>query len=350
MSREINSIIFGVGSMGKIIARYMLDKGINIVGAVNRKSYVGDDLGQVAGLGRDLGVVITNNPESIYQNHDIDIAVISTSSDMASLLDIATGILKQGINVLTISEEAFWPWRFTPEMSHELDVLARENKVTISATGLQDACWFNLIAVVTGACHSIDTISITANANLDFYGPEVLSNYDIGATETEYKNSRLQPSPDDQPPPVFRFPMEALIAHLGLTITELDCQHTPIFASAPVESRSLNKLIDRGLLIGDTEHFTAKTQEGTTIHTQFVEEITPLEKPSRISLDIKGEPDFQVRLENIDGEAITCATTVNRIFDVIDAEPGLITSEKLPPIRIHRVGTMKNYKSSERPS
>lgn len=105
MTREVKAILFGVGSMGKMITRYMLDKGIKIVGAINRKSNLGDDLGQVADLGQDLGIIITNDPDSIYRDHEVDIAVISTSSDMTSLYEVAPDILKQGINVLTISEE-----------------------------------------------------------------------------------------------------------------------------------------------------------------------------------------------------------------------------------------------------
>lgn len=89
------------------------------------------------------------------------------------------------------------------------------------------------------------------------------------------------------------------------------------------------------MVIGETEHLNIETQEGIIIRTQFAEKISPQEKPCRIALDIKGEPSFQVVLDNIDGEAITCATTVNRIFDVINAKPGLITCEKLSPCKIH---------------
>ncbi len=55
--RPVRAIVYGVGAMGSIMARLMLDKGVEIVGAVGRSpEKVGRDLGEVAGLGRPTGV------------------------------------------------------------------------------------------------------------------------------------------------------------------------------------------------------------------------------------------------------------------------------------------------------
>ena len=52
-SRKIKAIVYGVGTIGKIATRYMMEKGIEIVGAIDLSPViVGKDLGEVAGLGR----------------------------------------------------------------------------------------------------------------------------------------------------------------------------------------------------------------------------------------------------------------------------------------------------------
>ena len=51
--------IYGVGQYGSLITRMATAKGWPVVAAFNRAGpKVGQDLGRVAGLGRDLGVII----------------------------------------------------------------------------------------------------------------------------------------------------------------------------------------------------------------------------------------------------------------------------------------------------
>lgn len=336
MSNGLNVVVYGVGHMGKLLTRYLIQKGFNIVGAINRTSYIGEDLGKVANLDKDLGVTISNCADEVYRGNKVDIAVISTTSDMASLAELASDILPRGVNMLTLSDHAFWPWRYAPELSRKIDELARENSVTVTASGMQDTCLLHVISALTGGCNSIESMSVTANANLDFYGPAVLEHYIIGATETEYGNRLKQVESEPGAPPIFGFAMEALAAHLGLTISKWNCYYTPIFASEPIASQSLGRTIEKGMSIGHTEFLDIETAEGITLHTQFIERISPPEEPSTLSWEIKGVPDITFTIDQLDGEAVTCASLVNRIIDVINAEPGLFTCEKLPGIKIQR--------------
>ena len=61
---NIRVVVYGVGAMGAIATRLLLDKGATIVGAVGRsRSKVGRDLGDVAGLGSHLGVTLNGNAQ-----------------------------------------------------------------------------------------------------------------------------------------------------------------------------------------------------------------------------------------------------------------------------------------------
>ena len=50
--RRIKAVVYGVGAMNSVATRMMLEKGVDIVGALARSpEKVGRDLGDVAGLG-----------------------------------------------------------------------------------------------------------------------------------------------------------------------------------------------------------------------------------------------------------------------------------------------------------
>ena len=54
---QIRAIVYGVGLSNRIATRLMVEKGVQVVGAVNRSGpKVGKDLGILTGLGYPLGV------------------------------------------------------------------------------------------------------------------------------------------------------------------------------------------------------------------------------------------------------------------------------------------------------
>src|SRR5690606_20453263 len=70
--------IYGVGQYGTMIARLAVEKGWPVVAAFNRSGpKVGRDLGRVAGLDRDLGVVVQDVETGDYAGLDADLAVVT---------------------------------------------------------------------------------------------------------------------------------------------------------------------------------------------------------------------------------------------------------------------------------
>ena len=60
--RRIKAVVYGVGAMNSIATRMMLEKGVDIVGALARSpEKVGHDLGEVAGLGFPTGVIVEDD-------------------------------------------------------------------------------------------------------------------------------------------------------------------------------------------------------------------------------------------------------------------------------------------------
>src|SRR5262245_46335346 len=72
----IRAIVYGVGAMGSIMARLLLEKGVEIVGAVGRSAEkIGRDLGDVAGLGFRTGIAVEPDARPALER-GADIAVV----------------------------------------------------------------------------------------------------------------------------------------------------------------------------------------------------------------------------------------------------------------------------------
>jgi 2,4-diaminopentanoate dehydrogenase len=77
--KRIRAVVYGVGAMNSIATRMMLEKGVDIVGALARSpEKVGQDLGTVAGLGFTTGVLVEDDPDHVLSTRSADIAVIAS--------------------------------------------------------------------------------------------------------------------------------------------------------------------------------------------------------------------------------------------------------------------------------
>ena len=337
---KIKAVLFGTGNMGKLIAKYMVEKGVDITGAVS-KSHAGQDLGKVTHIGRPVGVTVSEDPERLLAGTEADIALLATCSSMAELYPDASLCLKRGINVVTITEGAFYPWTYDPDMAADLDNLAKQHGVTLTATGVQDIFWINSIALLSGACHRIDSVEFEGTADFGTLGPAVLNNLPLGLTPEQFLG--MVPPPDAKPPAsIIGTGFEALIDKLRLTINKVDGGIELVLAGTDVECTGLNKVIMAGEISGLREIMTIETAEGPVFRARFAAKIFEPDDQENYVWNIRGVPDIHLQQNNVPSVEITCASIVNRIPDVLNAEPGFITAEKLDT-PCYRASSLENF-------
>lgn len=136
-------IQYGCGKMSKFTMRYVLENGWEIIGAVDiNPEIIGKDISTVIGC-EEKGFKITSceDAEKLFSEVKADACIITTMSLLKDCKDALLLCAKHGVNAITTCEEAFYPMNSNPNLTMEIDKLAKENNCTITGSGYQDAFW-----------------------------------------------------------------------------------------------------------------------------------------------------------------------------------------------------------------
>lgn len=350
-NREIKAIVYGVGTIGKIATRYMMEKGVEIVGAIDlNPDIVGKDLGEVAGLGRPLNVVISNDADAVLSRQRADIAIVSIFSQMDRMYPMFKKCIENNLNVLTPAEEALYPWGISPDLASELDELAKKHGVTITASGSQDSFRLNVISLLTGACKSIESVTLRQTSDLSQSGPASVTNYHIGDTKEDfYKKIKEKGLPLSS----LRICLEAIIADLGLTIKKIEESADLTTADTDVEAKGVpGGIVKKGLVTGMAKIINISTEQGIQFRGEQISKAFTKEEKVDGALNecfIKGVPELHYKLfvREVESKSTAVASMVNRIPDVLNSEPGYITVEKLAKLKF-RPFSLQYYLKEER--
>jgi len=228
-------------------------------------------------------------------------------------------------------------WLTSPAETAALDALAREQGVTITATGHQDGYWVSLIGAFMGTAHRIDEVRGQASWNVDDFGPELARDQQGGATVEEFDSWNA--SGAERPPTFGRTSLHALARLAGLTIAESSTTTRPAIAEAPLRCTALETTVEPGGVIGFTDIDTVTTAEGVTLALEMTGKVYAPGESDHNTWTITGEPTLTLVNDTLPTHLTTCSTLVNRIPDVIAAEPGYRTLDQLPMLR-HRARSL----------
>ena len=169
--------------------------------------------------------------------------------------------LERGVNVVTIEEEAIYPWGTASELATDLDRIAKAGGATLAASGAQDVFWMHLVGCLLGAAHRIDSVEGRCSWNADDYGPEVARHVHLGESRADFERHLAE---DGWPDFVVRATLEALVVDAGFTAAGVRPAVTPVVASEPVWSRSLGRAVSPGEVLGVVDAVSIETAEGPT--------------------------------------------------------------------------------------
>ncbi|HEX2706229.1 MAG TPA: 2,4-diaminopentanoate dehydrogenase [Candidatus Lustribacter sp.] len=328
----IRVLQWGLGAMGAGMARLILDKpGLELVAAVDaRPDYVGADLGDVLGIGRRLGVTVTDHPEDVLDAASVDCVTIATTSWAAQQRPDLRRILGAGINVVTIAEEMAEPAAQNPQLSDELDALAREHGVSVVGVGVNPGLVLDLLVVaLTAGSHTVERIEASRVNDLSPYGPTVMESQGVGMSVEAFRAGVA----DGTIVGHVGFPESiALISDaLGFGIDRIEQTREPIVST--VRRETPHVVVAPGMVAG-----CAHTGIGYRGDTELVRLVHPQQihphleqQPTGDYIHIYGTPEIALSIQpEIAGGIATQGMAVNMIPVLVAATPGLKRVIDLP--------------------
>lgn len=343
MEQKIKAVQYGVGKMSLYTMRYMLEKGIEIVGAVDvNPAIIGKDIGEILGKEK-LGIIVVSveDAEEMMQTTKPDICIITTRSLIAELQEPYMLCAKLGINAISTCEEAFYPQNSNPTLTSKIDELAKTNNCTITGTGYQDIYWGQLITSIAGSTQKITKIKGSSSYNVEDYGIALAEAHGAGLTLEDFDKQvasvdrmsdeeRQEIINKGEYAPSYMWNVNGwLCSKLGLTIISQTQKCVPQTYKDDIYSSTLDMTIKAGDATGMSAVVTTKTKEGITIESECIGKVYAPDEFDKNVWTVEGEPTTTITVEKPATVELTCATVVNRIPDVIKAQPGYITTEKL---------------------
>lgn len=327
--RKVKVISYGVGAVGSMIAKFLLEKeGMDIVGAVDvDENKVGKNLGEVLGVEKELGIEVSDDLDAVLSETDADIAVHTTSSYLRDAYPQIASIVKHGVNVVSTCEELSYPYVSEPELAKKLDALAKKHGVTVLGTGINPGFLMDtLVIMLTAPCQKIEKIE--AVRVMDAATRRVPFQKKIGAgltvEEFQQKIGKKQITG--------HVGLEQSIAMIaGALAWKLDnilIEHVePIVAEKPVESKDIKVKTGQVAGLGQKAKGIMKGKE--VIVLDFQAYIGAEDEYDAIT--IKGIPSIKQKIQPcVHGDIGTVAMVVNSIPKVINAPSGLLTMKDLP--------------------
>ena len=343
MEQKIKAVQYGVGKMSVYTMRYMLEKGIEIVGAIDvNPAVIGKDIGEI--LGKDkLGVVVTDAKQAreTLENTKPDVCIVTTRSLFSEVEEPFMLCAELGINAISTCEEAFYPQNSNPTLTKKIDELAKKNNCTITGTGYQDIYWGQLISSIAGSTQTIKKIKGSSSYNVEDYGIALAEAHGAGLTLEEFDKqvaSSDRISADERQKiidsgefaPSYMWNVNGwLCSKLGLTIISQTQKCVPQTYKEDIYSSTLDMTIKAGDATGMSAVVTTETKEGITIESECIGKVYAPDEFDKNVWTVEGEPTTTITVERPATVELTCATVVNRIPDVIKAKPGYVTTEQI---------------------
>lgn len=345
--KKIRVVQYGCGKMSKYTMKYVLDNNWEIVGAIDiNLDVIGLDIGNIIGIS-DQGVMVTDasKTEELLINTKPDICIVTTMSLMSDVKDILLLCARLGINAITTCEEAFYPFNSIPNLTKEIDSLAKKNNCTITGSGYQDAFWGGLIATLCGATHNITKIKGSSSYNVEDYGIALAKAHGAGLTLEEFDKvvasvdeisdeARQKLIDEGVYSPSYMWNVNGwLCDKLGLTVKRQTQKCVPITCSHDITSSTLGMTVKSGMATGMSAVVTTTTEEGITLETECIGKVYAEEDCDRNDWTIEGEPNTNMVITRPSTVELTCATIVNRIPDVIASRPGFVPTSQMGELK-----------------
>lgn len=306
----VKVVVCGLGSVGTEILKHLVERGHEVVGAVDRDpAKAGRTVAELTGL-----PVATRVHQSVEQLQvgGAEVAVFSARSRVGDVFSDIKTLLSSGLDVVTTSEEMVFPGYAGAGEAGAMDSLAREKGVTLVGVGVNPGYVMDWVpSVVASASKNPTSIHVVRSVDVSRSRAKLQSKVGVGLSRAKFEKG-LE---------------EGKIGHIGLV------------ESAHLIALSLGAAlqdIKQGIfpVMGSEDYVMGVRQfaEGKagSCQVRLDLEMTTTSADFDV-IEVKGDPPIRVRFEKgIFGDSAIVAMAVRAVERVGRAPPGLITILDLP--------------------
>ena len=308
----------GLGPLGIKMVGDLHRRNLGEVVAAVDPAHAGRTLGELAPGGRGDRIIV--KPSLDDELPPVDIAIVTTVSDLPGVAPTLRALADRGISSVSTCEELSWPWDRHPELARELAAHAERKNVRMLGTGVNPGFVMDALAIaVTTACAHVRRVEIhrvqdASTRRLPFQKK-------IGATLTIAEFERLAAAEQIRHVGL-RESVGMVAATLGLEFDRVDETIGPIVADHDMTC-GLGP-IARGAARG--VHQEARAFAGGREVIALIFRAAIGEPDARDQVIVDGDPPVDLVIKGgLHGDVSTSAVVLNSIRSLLRAPAGLHT-------------------------
>ena len=320
MIQPLSVAQYGIGPIGAEIARLLLSKPwVRLVAAVDiDPNKIGRDVGEVIGLGREVGVKVTPQIEG-----KPEVVCHSTGSRLREVSAQLKDLLGRGCHVVSTCEELSFP--LDAEIREELQVVARSNNVTLLGTGVNPGFVMDKLPLtITSVCQDIKQVDIIRIQNASTRREPLQRKVGAGMTPDEFRAAVAA----------------GKIKHMGLRESLMmvgnglgvefdsvtDERIEPIIAEREIVTQYLTCAPGQVAGVHQTISGSGRIQINLELRMYVGAEAVAADK-----VVVSGVPNVEMTIKDgVHGDRATAAMVVNSIPRIVSAQPGVLTMNDIP--------------------
>ncbi len=326
-SGPIKVLHYGLGPIGAAIVRQVATRrGFTIVGAVDiDPAKAGRDLADIAGVGRKLGVKISNDARKTIKATRPDVVVLCTLSSLKKVLPQIEEILQLKVPIVSTTEELAYPTSGNLRYARAIHEMAKKAKVAVLGTGVNPGFTMDALPIaLTGVCERVDSIRVDRIQDARVRRLPFQQKIGAGLTRQQFQTKVAEGSVRH----VGLAESVTMIADaMGWKLDKITDEIQPKIASATVASEFL--AVDAGYVCGLVQDGIGY-RNGKPVITLHMEAYLGAPE-SYDQIDIVGSPNILSRIAGgVHGDVATASITVNSIPKILEVTPGLHTMRDMP--------------------
>jgi 4-hydroxy-tetrahydrodipicolinate reductase len=331
-ARKPRLVIYGTGTYNSRVVRIAAQKGWPIVAAFNRAGpKVGQDLGRVCGMDKDLGVIVQDCDTARYDHLAGDVAIVAITDRLKQNFGAYQRLMNAGLNVICHGTESYYPFGADAETAGKIDELARRNDVTFTGSGIWDMSRIWAGILVTGPCTDIKSLFHRSLTESGRGGKHLMKVVGIGLSQDEYYEKNVK-----NPGGVgglYKTILHQVLVALGYTVTRIEERREPVLFEEAVYSKVLEQELAAGVCVGTRFIVEAETAEGLTASAHIELRLFRAGDVEHMMWAVDGTPSARITVERDDSVHMSAASLFNRVRDVMAAPAGIQVISTLGPLR-----------------